>query len=133
MESPGKTGDSPRNIHDLDFKAIHSEIRPTDIRIHDRILARIRRRVDAAAGYVSIQVWKLSPLGVELVQSAESEEFKKGDPVDLEITSSCHPIKTTTGARSGSTRTPGFHRAISTQVKPVAIRSSAKETERTSL
>lgn len=86
MESPGKTGDSPRNIHDLDFKAIHSEIRPTDIRIHDRILARIRRRVDAAAEYVSIQVWKLSPLGVELVQSAESEEFKKGDPVDLEIT-----------------------------------------------
>lgn len=86
MVSPGKTGDSLREIHDLDFKAIHSEIRPTDIRIHDRILARIRKRAEAGAEYVSIQVWKLSPLGVELVQSEEAKEFRKGDPVDLEIT-----------------------------------------------
>lgn len=35
--------------------------------------------------YVRCQVWKLSPLGVELIQPSLGE-FHKGDPIDIEIT-----------------------------------------------
>ena len=77
---------SPRSKYDLDFNEIHSGIRPADIRNTDRILARIRPRgVDETGEFEAIQIWKLSPLGVELVQSS-NRRFSKGDPVDLEIT-----------------------------------------------
>ena len=86
MESWEGIGYSPRNSRDLDFKEIHSDVRPADIRIHDRILARIRKRDEQGSEYVSIQVWKLSPLGVELVQPENAVQLQKGDAVDLEIT-----------------------------------------------
>ena len=86
MESSGVVDYSPRSKYDLDFNEIHSGIRPADIRNTDRILARIRPRgVDETGEFEAIQIWKLSPLGVELVQSS-NRRFSKGDPVDLEIT-----------------------------------------------
>jgi hypothetical protein len=87
MESLGKDGSSPRDGYDLDFNEIHSIVRPTDIRNNDRILARVRVRSDSKPPeYVPAQVWRLSPLGVELVQPEGEIQFSKGDPVDLEIT-----------------------------------------------
>jgi len=86
MESSGVVDYSPRSKYDLDFNEVHSGIRPADIRNNDRILARIRHRgSDSSAEFEAIQVWKLSPLGVELVQPS-TRHFAKGDPVDLEIT-----------------------------------------------
>lgn len=59
---------------------------PADIRVHDRIRARIRKRNTDNARYISIQVWKLSPLGIELVYPDDGISLRKGDPVDLELT-----------------------------------------------
>lgn len=86
MESRG-TGDStPRNKYDLDFREVHSVVRPADVRNTDRVLGRIRLRDDSGAGLLPVRVWKLSPLGVELVQPENGRPFTKGDKVDLEIT-----------------------------------------------
>jgi predicted GNAT family N-acyltransferase len=73
-----------RDKFDLDFSSIHKAIFPTDVRESDRIVARIRRRGDQEP-FTSIRVWKLSPLGIELVFDA-SNPFERGDKVDLEIT-----------------------------------------------
>jgi predicted GNAT family N-acyltransferase len=87
MESPAESGSSLRDRFDRNFDEIHSSIHPADIRLTDRILARIRRRSDLDEfEFQPIRVWKLSPLGVELVQPDEEIPFGKGDPVDLEIT-----------------------------------------------
>ena len=75
----------PRNLQDLDFGDLHSEVRPADVRKNDRILARIRKRTEANPEYSPIRIWRLSPLGVELVQEASESPYRKGDAVDLEI------------------------------------------------
>lgn len=86
MESR-ETGDStPRSKYDLDFREVHSVINPADIRNTDRVLGRIRRRTVTVGEFVPVQVWKLSPLGIELVQPESESPFAKGDQVDLEIT-----------------------------------------------
>lgn len=76
---------APRAKYDLDFSDIHEVIYPADVRPTDRVLARLRKRDEEQPTYVSCRVWKLSPLGVELVYP-ESGNFAKGDPIDLEIT-----------------------------------------------
>jgi hypothetical protein len=75
---------SRRSSHQLDFTDIHQLIDPADIRTHERVLARIRKRVQDSQ-FVDIQVWRLSPLGVELVANSTTEQFQKGDPIDLEL------------------------------------------------
>ncbi len=75
---------SRRESQDFDFSSIHSKIIPQDIRSTDRVLARIRKR-NGAPAFIPMRVWKLSPLGVELLADADSAEFSKGDPIDLEI------------------------------------------------
>lgn len=73
-----------RDRFDLDFSSLHTPIIPTDVREADRIVARIRRR-DAEDVFRQLRVWKLSPLGVELLYDAE-HPFEKGEKIDLEIT-----------------------------------------------
>lgn len=81
--SPKETSGS-RDRFDLDFATIHDSVFPVDVRLHDRIVARIKSR-DEGTLFKEIQVWKLSPLGVELVNDTD-RPYQKGDKVDLEIT-----------------------------------------------
>lgn len=75
---------TPRDKFDLDFSSLHSKIIPTDVRDADRIVARIRRR-SAEESFRPIRVWKLSPLGVELLFDPEYP-FERGEKIDLEVT-----------------------------------------------
>ena len=74
-----------RAKYDLDFKEIHDLIYPADVRPNDRVLARLRKRDHPDPQYVSCRVWKLSPLGIELVYPDDGD-FAKGDPIDVEVT-----------------------------------------------
>lgn len=75
---------SPRDKFDLDFTSLHGSIVPSDVRDADRIVARIKRRASADS-FTPIRVWKLSPLGVELLFDPENP-YEKGERIDLEIT-----------------------------------------------
>jgi len=72
-----------RDRYDLDFSSIHEPVFPTDVRESDRIVARIRRRDQES--FSSIRVWKLSPLGIELLFDPVNP-YDRGEKVDLEIT-----------------------------------------------
>jgi predicted GNAT family N-acyltransferase len=72
-----------RDKFDLDFSDIHEPIRPADVRDTDRVVARIWHR--SSDSFSSIRVWKLSPLGIELVFD-QNNPFSKGEKIDLEIT-----------------------------------------------
>ena len=72
-----------RDRFDLDFSEIHEAVFPADVRSHDRIVARIKKRDDDSS-FHQIQVWKISPLGIELVDEPE-QNYRKGDKVDLEL------------------------------------------------
>ena len=74
---------SNRGKFNLDFSKIHKIIRPADVRENDRIEARIRLKDNK--DYVPARVWKMSPLGVELVQPDIDPPLRKGDPIDLEL------------------------------------------------
>jgi hypothetical protein len=74
-----------RDKYDLDFRDIHEQVYPADVRPGDRVLARVRKRLPGKPEYLSCQVWKLSPLGIELVDP-DTKEFVKGTSVDVEIT-----------------------------------------------
>ncbi|MBV1906950.1 MAG: hypothetical protein KUG75_12810 [Pseudomonadales bacterium] len=65
---------------------IHSTVVPADIRIGDNILARIRIRNSNSPQFNEIRIWRMSPLGVELIPLTPSPEYAKSDSVDLEIT-----------------------------------------------
>jgi len=75
---------SRRSSYSLDFSGIHEKIDPADIRNHERVLARIRHR-SSGGSFEEIRVWRLSPLGVELVADSLVEDYAKGDSIDLEI------------------------------------------------
>jgi predicted GNAT family N-acyltransferase len=77
---------SNRTKFDLDFSKIHEIIRPADVRESDRIRARLRKRGPETSDYCDLRVWKMSPLGVELVQPESESLFRKGESIDLEIT-----------------------------------------------
>ena len=83
LPKPPMTSGS-RDRFSLDFSEIHETVFPADVRAQDRIVARIRKRVENS-NFESIRIWKVSPLGIELVQN-ENSKFDRGDKVDLEIT-----------------------------------------------
>lgn len=62
---------------------VHYPIWPEDIRETDRVLARLRIR-DSDHGFRAMRVWRISPLGVELVET-ETSSLEKGTPIDLEL------------------------------------------------
>ena len=72
-----------RDFTDVDFQELHDIIFPADIRESDLIGARVRRK--DSAEYVSYRVWKLSPLGIELIPLADVD-FEKGEIVEFELT-----------------------------------------------
>lgn len=74
-----------RDDYDLDFSDIHQSVVPADVRESDRVVARIRRR-DPAAPFRDVRVWRLSPLGIELVCSEADEDLAKSAKIDLELT-----------------------------------------------
>ena len=72
-----------RDRFDLDFSDIHESVFPADVRAQDRIVARIKKREDDSS-FQAIKVWKVSPLGIELVDDPD-QSYRRGDKVDLEI------------------------------------------------
>lgn len=74
---------SRRSDYDLRFDSIHESIEPAEVREAERILARIRRR-GSDSSFEPIRVWRLSPLGIELV-AGDKNELRKGDAIDLEL------------------------------------------------
>lgn len=77
---------TPRD-EDLErFKSIHDKIFPADIRVSERIVARIRPRKEGEGSpFLDMRVWRLSPLGIELVAPSKTVPFEKGDSIDLEV------------------------------------------------
>src|SRR5690606_3142531 len=75
---------SRREVYNFDFGAIHEAVEPIDVREAGRVLARIRKR-GSKTEFQSIRVWRLSPLGVELVADSLPEQFRKGEVIDLEL------------------------------------------------
>lgn len=73
-----------REFSELDFHEIHEIVFPADIRQTDFVTARIRP-TSGEGEYQTIRVWKLSPLGIELI-SGDSDRFSKGDTLDLSLT-----------------------------------------------
>jgi len=81
--SRGQEGPTAQRAkYDLDFKEIHDLIYPADVRPNDRVLARLRKRGHANPEYIPCRVWKLSPLGIELVYP-QGGDFNKGEPIDV--------------------------------------------------
>ena len=74
----------PRDPFDLDCKELHRPVYPTDIRTEDSVAARLRK--SPTGQFFDVRVWKLSPLGVEIVGVPETASLSKGDPIDFEIT-----------------------------------------------
>jgi predicted GNAT family N-acyltransferase len=73
-----------RDKFDIDLSEIHSAIFPADVRSHDRVLARVRAR-EPAAEYHDVRVWRISPLGIELVRDGSDCTLEKGRKIDLEL------------------------------------------------
>jgi predicted GNAT family N-acyltransferase len=73
-----------RDRFDLDFSDIHASVFPTDIREHDRVIARVRRRIEGDE-YQEARAWRLSPLGVELVTKGLEDILRKSQKIDLEL------------------------------------------------
>lgn len=77
----------PRETSSPSLQSIHDKVVPADIRENERILARIRARNEGDAGeFEQIRVWRLSPLGVELLATEANSDFSKGASIDLELT-----------------------------------------------
>ncbi|NBC22550.1 MAG: GNAT family N-acetyltransferase [Gammaproteobacteria bacterium] len=72
-----------RDFSEVDFTEVHDIIFPADVREGDLITARVKKR--GGEDYYVYRVWKLSPLGVELLPSEELL-FEKGERIDLELT-----------------------------------------------
>jgi predicted GNAT family N-acyltransferase len=75
-----------RDKFDLDFSEIHEVVTPAEVREFDQISARVRNREVQGAKYVSARVWRLSPLGVELLCDPNDSTLRKAAKVDLELT-----------------------------------------------
>jgi len=74
-----------RDKFDIDFSDIHASIFPTDIRDYDRVVARVRPR-DTGEDFREVRVWRMSPLGVELVCADDESILTKAKKIDLELT-----------------------------------------------
>jgi hypothetical protein len=64
---------------------VHGSIHPADVRPGDPVAARTRPSVARDRRDVPVQVWRLSPLGVELVRPAALGAVQVGTRIDLAI------------------------------------------------
>jgi hypothetical protein len=63
--------------------SVHGSIHPADVRPGDPITARARLSSARERGELPVQVWRVSPLGVELVRSGVLADVRAGDRIDL--------------------------------------------------
>ncbi len=68
------------------FQMLHGPFTPEEVRKGEQISAVVRSRDSKYPFSGEMQVWKMSPLGVELKVNSEKEMLPKGLPVDLELT-----------------------------------------------
>ncbi len=66
-------------------QAIHGAIVPAEVRPGDPIAARARRRAAGGERDSELQVWRISPLGVELVRPPGLGDLRPGARVDLTL------------------------------------------------
>jgi predicted GNAT family N-acyltransferase len=71
-----------RDFSEAENQAIHEIIFPADVRENDLISARVRK--SDGQDFHSYRVWKLSPLGLELLNS-EEQQFDTGEVVEVEL------------------------------------------------
>ncbi len=62
---------------------IHGTVAPADVRAGDPVIARVR--VPGTAGELAAQVWRISPLGAELVRTPALAAIGVGRAIDLTI------------------------------------------------
>ena len=72
-----------RDFSELDFKEIHDIVFPADIRQTDLVTARVRKH-STDDDFQTMRVWKMSPLGIELLPG-EPTQFSAGDELDLSL------------------------------------------------
>ena len=79
MREPAKL----RDFTDTNYKELHDIVFPADVRKTDQINARIRAS-GTETDYEPVRVWKLSPLGIEIINEP-SFDHRKSDKVDLQL------------------------------------------------
>lgn len=65
--------------------SVHGRVRPADVRPGDPLFARARLSVARHEKDVGTQVWRVSPLGVELVRPPALARVGRGDRLDLDV------------------------------------------------
>lgn len=110
-----------RDFTEVDFREVHDIIFPADVRETDLISARVRRRGEVE--FSPFRVWKLSPLGIELLSNGD-DELVKGETVEMELT-----VGTQTSSFEGLVVGTSNTRSRSRTV--IGIRFSAKRQEPT--
>ena len=73
-----------RNFPDSNYHEIHDIIFPADIRSSDLVKALIKKS-STTDQFEEIRVWKMSPLGIELLPHEDCNIFSRGDSVDIQL------------------------------------------------
>ena len=68
------------------YQALHGPFIPAEVRKGEQISAAVKSRDPRHPFSAEMQVWKMSPLGIELKVNSEKEMLPKGLPVDLKLT-----------------------------------------------
>jgi len=69
---------------DIDFRQLHEAVFPADVREGENLKASFRVSSDSSRDYISARVWRLSPVGVELLVDKQAVP-QKTDLVDLTL------------------------------------------------
>lgn len=64
---------------------VHGSVRPADVRSGDPVAARARPASNRDRDAMPVQVWRMSPLGVELVRCTALAGVRAGDRIDLAL------------------------------------------------
>lgn len=72
-----------REKFNLDFSKLHGLIRPADVRLNDRMEARVKTSSDSS--FRPMRVWRTSPIGAELLIESETPHLEKGEALVLEL------------------------------------------------
>jgi len=72
-----------RDFEDLNFKEVHDIIFPADVRENDLVRAKVRLS-DQEGEAQTVRIWKMSPLGIELLVPKPSK-FDQGRLLDIEL------------------------------------------------
>jgi len=72
-----------RDFSEQEFQELHDIIFPADIRVTDAVRALVRKTASGQP-FQDVRVWRMSPLGVELLPDKVSQ-FAKGELLDLQL------------------------------------------------